>query len=437
MKLRRAAFVSGWIFLLVVGFVGCSGEQADSETSTSGFVVKGGPDEAVMRVAKGLADGRPEVAWQSLPPSYRDDVTSLVNLAATKMDEDLWNRSFALVQKLTRLAREKRTFILEQPMLTESAGDKKELEAGWDAVASVLDTLANSELADLSKLENLDVGEFLAGTGGKLMQQMASASALAPDDNWKGEMSRMRRTQAKVISKDGKSAVVQVDRPGKPPMEETYVQVEGHWVPKKLADGWSAEISEVRQKIEKMSTESMAENKQAVLMQLSMVDAALDQLLQTETREQFNAALAPIMGMAMGAMMAQAQAAGAGSIQMTPGNAPMPGHSNGGAVVLSERVNLPGSTVAQATPTTRTERSLSGSEDGSNEMYAPGEVRFDRAHLYIGQYLRVNTNQGLNAICRLKEAQSDLLVFERALHGGSATFQIYEDELKSLRVADH
>ena len=158
MKLRRAAFVFGWILLLLVSFVGCSGEQDDSGTSTSGVVAKGGPDEAVMRVAKGLADGRPEVAWQSLPPSYRDDVTSLVNLAATKMDEDVWNRSFALVQKLTRLAREKRTFILEQPMLTESAGDKKELEAGWDAVAGVLDTLANSELSDLSKLENLDVG---------------------------------------------------------------------------------------------------------------------------------------------------------------------------------------------------------------------------------------------------------------------------------------
>ena len=322
-------------------------------------------------------------------------------------------------------------------MLTESAGDKKELEAGWDAVAGVLDTLANSELADLSTLENLDVGEFLAGTGGKLMQQMASASALAPDDSWRGEMSRLRRTQVKVVSQDGKSAVVQVEQPGKPPKEETYVQVEGHWVPKKLADGWSDEIAEVRQQIEKMTTESMAENKQAVLMQLSMVDAALDQLLQTETREQFNAALAPIMGMAMGAMMAQAQTAGAGSIQITPGNSPMSGNSNGGAVVLSERVNLPGSTLAQATPTTRTERSLSGSTDGSNEMYAPGEVRFDQAHLYIGQYLQVNTNLGLNALCRLKEAQSDLLVFERALHGGSATFQIYKDELKSLRVADH
>jgi hypothetical protein len=251
------------------------------------------------------------------------------------------------------------------------------------------------------------------------------------------EMSRMRRTKATVVSNDGKSAVVQVERPGAPPLEETYVQVEGHWVPKKLADGWSDEIADVRQKIEKMSTESLAENKQAVMMQLAMVDAALDQLLQTKTREQFSAALAPIMGMAMGAMMAQAQAAGAGSIQMTPGNAPMPGNSNGGAVVLSEAVNLPGSTVAQTTPTTRTERSLSGSKDGSHEIYAPGEVPFDQAHLYVGQYLRVNTSLGLNAICRLKEAQSDLLVFERALHGGSATFQIFEDELESLRIVDH
>ena len=39
MKLRRAAMVSGWVFLLVVGFVGCSGEQGDSDTNTAGFVL--------------------------------------------------------------------------------------------------------------------------------------------------------------------------------------------------------------------------------------------------------------------------------------------------------------------------------------------------------------------------------------------------------------
>ena len=438
MKLRRAVLLSGWIFLLVVGFVGCSGEQDDvgGATATAAASSKG-PAEAVTRVAKGLAAGRPEVAWQSLPPSYRKDVNGLVNLAATKMDEDIWNTSFSLVQKLTRLAREKREFILEQPMLTQGVEDKRELEAGWDAVAGILETLAGSELADLKKLEQLDVEEFLAGTGGRLMEQMASASALSPDDGWKGEMSRLRRTEATVISDNGKTAVVRIERPGAPPTEETYVRVEGHWIPKKLADGWSDEIGKARQQIEKMSTESLAENKQAVLMQLSMVDAALDQLLKTESREQFNAALAPIMGMAMGAMMAQA--AGSGSIQMTPGSASQVEDTGpGAAVVFPEGLLDPPTDLAQGSlPGTRSDRHTTGATAGSHELYQPGEVRFGQAHLYVGQYLRVNTSAGLNAVCRLKTVQHDSLVFERALHGGWATFAISEDEIESLRVVEH
>ena len=433
MKLSRVTLLLGTIVLLVAGLVGCSGES-EGVDSTPVAAAKG-PEQAVTRLAKGLADGRPEVAWQTLPPSYRKDVNELIQLAATKMDQDVWNQSFALVQKLTLLATEKREYILEQPMLAQNAESKQELEAGWDAFAGILDTLANSDLADLEKLQSIDVEQFLATTGNDLMQQMAAASALAPEDSWNAQMSGLRRTKATVVSESGKNAVVRVERPGSPPVEENYVQVEGHWIPEKLASSWSEEMTEARQKIEQMSTESLAENKQSLLMQISMVDAALDQLLQTKSREQFNAALAPIMGMAMGAMMAQASSS---QMQVTPGTATLSEGPSTTNLTFPGAAAGPSFEQAQgALAGMKPDREVTSLTDGSHQLSAPGEVRFDQAHLYVGQYLRVNTSKGMNAICRLKETRPDALVFEKPLHGGSATFQVAEDELESLRILDH
>lgn len=434
MNVRRVTLLSGWIFLLMVGFVGCSGEPDDVEIATP--AAGKGPAQAMTRMAKGLADGRPEVAWQALPPSYRKDVNELVNLAATKMDPEIWNRSFGLVQKLTLLAREKRDFILEQPMLAQSGNSKQEMEAGWDAFAGVLDTLANSDLADLKKMERLDVEEFLASTGSELMQQLAAASALTPDDSWREQMSSLRRIQATVVSESGKTAVVRIERPGAPPSEEEYVQVERHWIPKSMADGWSGGIAEARQKIEQMSTEKLVENKQAVLMQISMVEATLDQLMQTKTREQFNAALAPVMGMAMGAMMAQA--ASSSSVEMSPGTATRFEDPGTGITVSvpNDLANPSFEPGGAPTPVVRIDRQVSDPATGSHELYQPGQVRFDQAHLYVGQYLRVHTSSGLDAICRLKEARPGALLFERSLSGGSATFEVASDEIESLRVLE-
>jgi hypothetical protein len=443
-KDRRFACLLGTIILFAAGLLGCSGGESEAAAGTKAakkartgkavVAAAKGADEAVERTAQALADGRLEVAWQALPPSYREEVDELVRLAASKMDEEVWNRSFGLVQKLTRLAREKREFFLEQPMLASQGSSKKELEAGWDAVAGILDTLANSPLADLKQLEKLDVGEFLAGTGGEVMEQVAAAASLAPNSDWTDQMSRLRRTEASVVSESGDTATVRIERPGVEPVEQAYTKVEGHWIPEELAKSWPAEMAKFREQIDQISSESMAQNKQSMLMQLSMVEAAVDQLLATESREEFDAALGPIMGMAMGAMMAQASRSSG-----QPG-VPMTAPPTFGTATPQPTMDFPEPSPGPGLPDaqTRDERPIAAAaEAGSHELYEPGEVRFDQAHLYVGQYLRVDTEDGLSMISKLKEVRSDALVFERTLYGGTVTFELTEGEIESLRTEDH
>ena len=82
-----------------------------------------GPAETVEHVAHGLADGDLSVAWEALPASYQSDLNGLAHDFAKVVDPDLWNRTFAVLSKLTRLLKEKEAFIPDA--VKEIAGDKE------------------------------------------------------------------------------------------------------------------------------------------------------------------------------------------------------------------------------------------------------------------------------------------------------------------------
>ena len=81
------------LLVLVSLFAGCSRNEAAPVAETA--------DQAVLQVTEGLADGQPQVLWHALPTSYQQDVTDLIHEFGDKMDAELWNRSFGVVQKIT------------------------------------------------------------------------------------------------------------------------------------------------------------------------------------------------------------------------------------------------------------------------------------------------------------------------------------------------
>ena len=82
--------------ILAVSATGCGGDDATAVPEPAATA-----DDAVERIAQGLADNRPVVLWHALPESYQRDVTALVHETAEKMDAELWNKTFSVVQKLS------------------------------------------------------------------------------------------------------------------------------------------------------------------------------------------------------------------------------------------------------------------------------------------------------------------------------------------------
>jgi len=298
--------------LMSVGIVGCTQGNAKLVSDAT-------PDQAIEQTARSVADGRFDAAWQALPPSYQDDITEIVHRGAAEMDAELWNRTFTVLQKTTRILSEKRDFILDHPMLASNIENRSEAEAGWDSVVSVFKVLVDSELADLNKVQSLDVEEFLGDTGKTLWTELGRAAKLSPDNAFEKAMNDLRTTNATVLSVEDQTARVRIEVPGKPVKEEDYVKVEGRWIPAELARGWGEMMDETRQKLAQLSGEAGATNRQAALMQLSMIEAVLDNLQAAQTAEEFQAGLGAAMGAVLGSAMSMTQTQPQADAQHTTG----------------------------------------------------------------------------------------------------------------------
>ena len=305
----------GWMHVLCMGLLagltaaGCSPSEPDApDGATSTADVRSAPaetgsgrprpsvkaDVAVREVVAGMQARRPEAIWNFLPPSYGQDVNKLVREFAGRMDPELWNRTFATLRRATNVLHAKKEFILEHPRVQSAEQiDVEELEAAWDGLVGLVETLATSEISDLENLKRFDGGTFFAQTGGRLMQQIAAVSALTPDDDFAAGLEELGEVKATLVSEsaDGRSAVVRLESPDPEdePRDVEFVLVEGKWIPRDLADAWDATIADYRtDMLERTAPESVQQTRDQVLPLLVAIDGTLKDLERAKTQDEFN-----------------------------------------------------------------------------------------------------------------------------------------------------
>ena len=286
------------VFLFLVA-AGCSqvGKKATQEKPAVTA------DKAVEKVSKKLAANRPDYAYAALPPSYRKDVEGIVKEFAGTADAEIYNRNFTMLQKVVRILETKKSMILAHPTVKGNV-DTKELSRDWDAVVKLASIAAESDLSNLANLEKLDVEEFLATTGSRFVEQLQVVSKLAPTPSEKKDvdvMTLLSGCTAEIVETEGETARVRIEAPGVEPEEQAFVKVEGHWIPKELADNWEGYVANARAKLELLASKKDSANKALYLSRTKLIDGVLDQLLGAKTPEEFNAGI--IQGMAVVAGM--------------------------------------------------------------------------------------------------------------------------------------
>lgn len=280
----------------LAAFSGCAAES--NGTVAPAQSIPDTPDGTVAAVAETLADGHPEVLWQALPESYRNDLTELTRTFAGKMDPQLYDRSLAVLRRAVEVLQDKQQLILDSETVAMSGADRERAEQTMGSFLGIAQTLLNSEITTLEGLGNVDWEQYLATTGASLMEQ-ARKIKLEEDED---PMAGLRTLQAEVLESTADTATLRLTMEGEEPEEVEMTRVEGRWVPTELAEEWSEKMAEARQGLAEMSPEKMDEVKGQAMMGLAMAEGMIEQVAAVETAEEFDALIGPMLEAVMGSV---------------------------------------------------------------------------------------------------------------------------------------
>lgn len=267
------------------------------------------PDAAARAVQANLEAGNIRAVWDALPSSYQRDIDGLIHTFAANMDADVWRAGTGLFRKVVRVLKEKKEFLLNQPLLAQGPVEASAMADNWEALVTVLETLATSDLADLEKLKTLDLGAFLDGTGKQLAEQLAALAKAAEDKpleltEFPGmpveamPLAGIASAKFSTVQIQGDSATLRIENADSTEDQEV-VRVDGKWLPKEMVDQWSEQMEAARTALTTTMPESLKKNKMQIVAPMQMIQAVLDQLLAAKTQEEFDEVIEQVMAMFM------------------------------------------------------------------------------------------------------------------------------------------
>ena len=256
------------------------------------------PDGTVTVVAEKLSTHNPEVLWQALPESYRNDINQLTLEFAAKMDPEIYDRVMALAGRAIEVLQSKKALVFESATFKSTGADPAEIDPVITGTLQVAETFLTSEISTLVGLEAVNWENYLATTGSALMEQ---ASAIETEDV-ANPLDDLESLTIETLEAADTTAKLKISAEGHDPEELDLVMVEDRWVPKELAEQWPEKVAEARTHLEEMNPENMAALKTQAMMGIGMAEGLIEQIAAVETAEEFDAAVGPLLQMVMGSV---------------------------------------------------------------------------------------------------------------------------------------
>ncbi|WP_417392467.1 hypothetical protein [Gimesia sp.] len=255
-----------------------------------------GPDESILAMLNGVNNQQMEAVWNFLPASYQQDVNGIAHEFASKMDPEMYNGTFETGQRLAKLLKDKKEYILKNQMIQGLPVPPEKMDEFWDPTTNIISALMNSDLSSLDKLKSFDGGKFLSTTGNQLAKNVMALSSLVPQKEGEPSFSeKLKQTKVTVVKTEGDTATIKIEAPGEEPKEEQMVKVEGKWIPKNLADNWDTKMADVRKKLADLTPEQVTAQKEQTLAGIKQVNETLAKLENAKSEEEFNKTLSPIL----------------------------------------------------------------------------------------------------------------------------------------------
>lgn len=276
------------VSLTVLLFAAC-GKKTDELPAPVKVTIPDSPDAAVQTVISEFAKGDSGIAWRALPESYQSDINGLMHLAGSKMDQEVYEKSFSLIARLGEIIQQQKSFILNSSFMQEQPPEElSKLEAVLPSIAGLINTFATSELSSTAGLIHFDGQTFFDTTVAKCVEYLETIGQLTSDGT---KLSEYASTVVSVVDADEQRATLLIAIPGQEAEEMTFTKVGERWVPVELEDSWAETIEEMKKSLEAYSPEEFEAQKTQILGALTMFDGILTKFSSAQTQEEFNQSL--------------------------------------------------------------------------------------------------------------------------------------------------
>jgi hypothetical protein len=256
------------------------------------------PDAAIETISQELSAGNGGILWEAMPVSYQTDVNAIAQLAGTKVDVEVYDKSFSLIARLAEVANKQKAFILNTKLGGgQSAEEIAKIEAAWPSIIGFVQTIATSSISSTAGLQTFDGQLFCEQTISALVGYSKDLAVVT------GEVDPLSLGAIKLVAATDTTAQLEMTAPDGGVSTESFTKVENRWVPTELASEWTTSVAEAKAQLEAISLEEIAQKKPQIMGAITMLEGVLAQLAAAENQEQFDlslqGAMMPIMGLIM------------------------------------------------------------------------------------------------------------------------------------------
>jgi hypothetical protein len=292
---------------------------ATTATSPSPQAADTTPEAAAQTLLKAIEVGDLAVMWSQLPPTYQNDINEVVHTFGQNMDPGVWNLSIGIAQKGVKILQTRQQFITQSPDLAALPVNPETITKNLDVPLTALTLLLNSDLANLEKLQTLDLAAFARGQGSEIARQLSKLPTSMPDElnsltlgvDAGTAFESIVNAKMKNVQQTENTATLQMSPENGDTATIEMVLVEGKWIPTDLANEWDAQMAAAKTALLAMKPQLEA-NKMMIMLPLQMVDGAANQILAAKSQEEFDQVIAGLtknVGAIVGPLMGQSDGA--------------------------------------------------------------------------------------------------------------------------------
>lgn len=259
--------------------------------------------ETAQVVSQAAADFDLVTLWDSMPPTYQQDVAATVRLQVAAVNANTWNGIKNLIQQLGTILQTKQELMMNNPTLQAILPADPKTNQTLAASGDLLLAISSSPLTDRQAMLEFDTSALLAEDFSDIRSAFQKLSTSAGDLQGTPFTGMADVPKVVVLSETDNEAMVQITA-GEKVTEQAFTKVENRWVPADMAANWKESIAEAQASAEKLKTPEGQQQMAQINMGLMLVGAPVQQLAAAQTQEQFDQVIESVQQM-VGSMMPQ------------------------------------------------------------------------------------------------------------------------------------